>query len=168
MGVALHGFRLVRFAGPNGCAHHLLARAGRPSYPNYDQSAEDAADSLLDATFATLTSWCARWWLPWQCRAGDHRSTVVGEADVLSGLVYTDTPSEIDLDEDVGMRTIDVWVARGRHDRIALGTAPDAATFWAAVDAEPSEHPDDLVRPGERLRVLFLTERSGEGDLRDI
>ena len=56
---------------------------------------------------------------------------MIGEADVLSGLVYTDAPSELDLLEDVGMRTIDVWVARGRHDRIALGSAPDAATFWA-------------------------------------
>jgi hypothetical protein len=33
---------------------------------------------------------------------------VVGEADVLSGLVLTDAQSEIDLLDDIGMRTIDV------------------------------------------------------------
>ena len=53
VGFPLHVFRLMRFGGPGGCAHHLLAWAGRPSHPDYDQSAEDAADSLLDATLAT-------------------------------------------------------------------------------------------------------------------
>jgi hypothetical protein len=163
----LQVFRLVQFDGPDGCAHHLLARAGRPSYPNYDQSAEDAAESLVDSTLATLTRWCARWWLPRQCRADDHRSTVMGETDVTSGIVFTD--AEIDLLDDVGMRTIDIWVAGGRRGRIALGQAPDAATFWAAVDAgPPPEYADDLARPGEGLRVLFLTDRSGEGDLRNV
>ena len=168
VGVPLQVFRLVQFDGPDGCAHHLLARAGRPSYPNYDQSAEDAAESLVDSTLATLTRWCARWWLPRQCRADDHRSTVMGETDVTSGIVFTDAPAEIDLLDDVGMRTIDIWVAGGHRSGIALGLAPDAATFWSAVDAEPPDHADDLVRPGEGLRVLFLTDRSGEGNLRDV
>jgi hypothetical protein len=93
---------------------------------------------------------------------------VMGETDVTSGIVFTDAPSEIDLLDDVGMRTIDIWVAGGRRSRIALGLAPDAATFWSAVDAEPPDHADDLVRPGEGLRVLLLTDRSGEGNLRDV
>jgi hypothetical protein len=161
-------FRLVRFDGPDGCAHHLLARAGRPSYPNYDQSAEDAAESLLDSTLAILTGWCARWWIPRQCRANDHRPVVMGETDDSWGLVFTEAPSEIDLADDIGMRTLDIWIAGGRQNQIALAHAPDAATFWAAVDAEPPDHADDLVRPGEGLHVLFLTDRSGSGNLRDI
>jgi hypothetical protein len=168
MGVPLQILRLVRFDGPAGCTHHLLARAGRPSYPNYDQSAEDAAESLVGSSLAILTGWCARWWLPWQCRADGHRSVMVGETDDSEGIIYTEAPSEIDLAADVGMRTLDIWVARGSGHRIALGHAPDAATFWAAVDAEPPDDADDLVRPGAGLHVLFLTDRSGEGDLRDV
>ena len=167
MGIALEVFRLVRFDGAAGCRHHLLARAGRPSYPNFDQSAEDAAESLLESTLATLTAWCARSLLPRLCRAGDHRVAVVGETDY-EGVLYPDTSQDIDLLHDIGMRTVDIWVAGGPHNQLALALADDARTFWSAVAADPPAFVDDLVRPGEALRVLFITDRSGAGDLRNL
>lgn len=167
VGIALQAFRLVRFDGAGGCTHHLLARAGRPSYPNYSQTAEDAADNFANATFATLTQWCARWWVPMRCRASDHSVVFVGETDC-EGVWYPETSQEIDLLEGPGMRMVDIWVAVGPGQRLALALTDDAERFWSAVEAEPPEDGDDFLRPGEGLRVLFLTDRSGSGDLRDL
>ncbi|WP_219414825.1 hypothetical protein [Pseudonocardia nigra] len=61
------------------------------------------------------------------------------------------------------MRLIEVWVAVDGRGGMALGAARDADEFWAGVD-DTSE----LQRPDEPLEVVLLTERSGDGDLRDV
>lgn len=168
MGSAVRSFRLVRFDGP-GCAHHVLLRAGRPAYPNPDQGAEDAADDLLEVTLRGLTQWAGRWWVRWECRGTGHEPQPVAETDGY-GLVEL-RGAGVDLEDDVGMCTLDVWVtthgaamALGVPGDPAVGAA-DAGAFAAAA-AEQVEPARDWPPP-RLLRVLLLTDRSGDGDLRD-
>jgi hypothetical protein len=158
-------FRLVRATGNTGCEHHVLLRAGRPSYPNADQGAEDAADALPDFLMDALTAWWERWVLPAQCRwAGRepsaHALSVTAEPVDIVG------PESLDLHDDVGMRSLDVWIA-GRRDGpgAVLGTVSDPAAFRAATADETDR---GILDPPVRLRVLLLAEGSGDGDLRDV
>lgn len=149
-------FRLVRATGETGCAHHVLLRAGRPSYPNADQGAEDAADALPDVVMDALTAWWKRWVLPAQCRWAGHEPGA-HELAVVADQVDVVESGPVDLHDDVGMRSLDVWIA-DRRDRpgIVLATVPDEET-----DGE-------TLGPPVRLRVLLLAEGSGDGNLRDV
>jgi hypothetical protein len=164
MGIALQEFRLVRATGKAGCDHHLLVRSGRPSYPNADQGAEDAADSFPGVVMDALTAWWKQWVLPAQCRwagnePGEHDFAVTDPVDVVES-------ESVDLYNDPGMRSLDVWVAdRGRGHGAVVGAVADAAAFRAAA-AEESD--GEALGPPARLRVLLLAEGSGAGDLRDV
>lgn len=170
MGSAFPVYRLVRFAGAGeGCAHHLLLRAGRPSYPNYSQTADDAAEDLPDVIMTALTDWCRRWYLrrhqSVDCGVDEH--AVVGEWPV--EVVEPPGGGGVDLDADVGMRSLDVWAAQNDADTMTvIASTSDGDAFWAGVRSEWSDGAPWLKRPGGPLRVLFLTDRSGAGDLREI
>lgn len=164
MGVPLEVFRLLRLDGDRGCVHHLLVRAGRPSYPNASQWADDAANHLPDVLIDALTSWCLRWRPFTDCRSPWHGPTVLSET--VSEVVYPE-PAGVDLDTGTGMHPLDLWIAGNAAGQTVIGVAADAAPFWAAIEADGSEVAG-LQRPGRGLRVLFLTDRSGCGDLRDL
>ena len=68
MGIGTDVFEAVRYEGES-CVHHVLLRAGRPSYPNADQGAEDAADAFAESAMAHLRGWFERWRLPRLCPA---------------------------------------------------------------------------------------------------
>jgi hypothetical protein len=165
MGSPTRVFRLVRATGTTGCTHHLLLRAGRPSYPNADQGAEDAAEALPDAVMDALTAWWKRWVLPAQCRwagheLGAHELAVVADpVDVIGS-------GAVDLHDDVGMRSLDVWIA-DRRDRpgVVLAAVPDAPGFSTIVKEEAN---GEILGPPVQLRVLLLADGSGDGDLRDV
>ena len=80
MGIAAEIWRAVRYDGRSGCAHELLLQAGRPSAPNADLGALDAADALADGALDHLQPWFERWRLPGVC-ADEHVPTVVGHAE---------------------------------------------------------------------------------------
>lgn len=159
-------FRLVRAVGESGCEHHLLLRAGRPSYPNADQGAEDAADALPDFLMNALTAWWKRWVLPAQCRwAGHGRGEY--ELAVVTDHVTVVGPGWLDLqEEDVGMRSFDVWMAdrRDGHGAVVAMVADEAAFRAAAKETTDGE----VLGVPVRLRVLFLAEGSGDGNIRDV
>jgi hypothetical protein len=143
----------------------VLLRAGRPSYPNADQGAEDAADALPDAVMDALTAWWKRWVLPAQCRWAGHEPGA-HELAVVADHVDVIGSGPVDLHDDVGMRSLDVWIA-DRRDRpgVVLATVPDAPGFCTVVEEETD---GEILAPPERLRVLLLAEGSGDGDLRDM
>jgi hypothetical protein len=166
MGAPMRTFRLVRAVGGNGCDHHLLLRAGRPSYPNADQGAEDAAGALTDSLMEALTAWWTRWVLPAQCRWAGHEPGRY-ELAVIADDVTVVGPGSLELeDKDVGMRSFDVWIADRRDGYGAvLATVADADAFRAAAEEETD---GEVLGPPVRLRVLFLAEGSGDGDLRNV
>jgi hypothetical protein len=156
VGSALRTFRLVRAAGA-GCGHHLLLRAGRPSYPDADQGAEDAADAFADHVMAALTTWWARWVLPAQCRRAGHGPTP-HELAVVADPVEVGDDSDV-LHHDDGMRTLDVWLAHRRDGGAVIATDPRGLA---------AEDDDGPLGPAVPLRVLLLAEGSGDADLRDV
>ena len=82
---------------------------------------------------------------------GEHELAVVADpVDVIRS-------GPVDLHDDVGMRSVDVWIA-DRRDRpgVVISAVPDAPGF------------STILGPPVRLRVLLLTEGSGDGDLRDV
>jgi hypothetical protein len=89
-------WRAVRYDGRSGCAHELLLQAGRPSAPNADQGALDAADAFADGSLDHLQAWFERWHLPSSC-PDEHEAVVVGHAE-----------ESFDL-EGPGFRTVEVW-----------------------------------------------------------
>jgi hypothetical protein len=156
MGSAMRTFRLVRATGAD-CEHHLLLRVGRPSYPNADRTAEDAADDFPAVVMDALTAWWTRWVLPARCRWDGHEPGP-HQVGVVADHVEVGFESE-DLREDDGMRTFDVWLARHGDGRgTVLSTDPHA---------EALHPPDGTIGPAVPLSVLLLAEGSGDGDLRD-
>jgi hypothetical protein len=158
-------FRLVRATGTTGCEHHVLLRAGRPSYPNADQGAENAADALPDYLFDALTAWWKRWVLPAQCRWAGHEPGA-HELAVVADPVDVVGSGSLDLQDDVGMRSLDVWISDRRDGGGAvLAAVSDASAFRAAVEEETD---GEILGPPVRRRVLLLAEGSGDGNLRDV
>jgi hypothetical protein len=166
VGSAMCVFRLIRTTGTGGCEHHVLIRAGRPSYPNADQGAENAADSFPTFLMDAMAAWWKRWVLPAQCRWAGHQPgahELVVVADPVE-VLWSEGP---DLHDDVGMRPLDIWVAaRQELPGAVVVTAPTASAARAALDEAQSD--EGPLGPPTRLRVLLLTERSGEGNLRDL
>ena len=139
MGIAMRGFRLVHAAGPAGCDHYVLLRAGRPSYPNADQGSADAADAYPEMIMDGLTGWWRRWVLPAQCRWAGHapadHELRVTEPVAVAVLDDDGESGRVDLYEDAGLRSFDVWIARRAAGAGAvIATAPAAEAF--AEEAE--------------------------------
>jgi hypothetical protein len=88
VGIETDLYRRVRYAG-NSCAHDLLMRATRPSAPNADHGALDAADAFAEGSLAHLQRWFETWRLPSLC-SGTH--TVGEPVDDESGETYVDDP----------------------------------------------------------------------------
>jgi hypothetical protein len=145
--------------------HHLLARAGRPGYPNASQGAEDAADAFADSALDHLTQWWIRWRLPGDCRS-DHTHRILAVAED-GGLVFDDgLPNDPDLSAGPGLRTVRFfWTAVSDHPGwMVLGAARDEATFWAST--ADSDEVFRLDRPAHFVSAYFLTDSDGSGDLR--
>lgn len=164
MGSPMRVFRLVRATGAAGCEHHALLRAGRPSYPNADQGAEDAADAFPDVVMGALAAWWVRWLVPAECRWAGHERGPYDLA-VVADAVDVVGPGSADLHDDVGMRSVEVWMVDRRDRRgVVLAAVPDAPALLAAAE----EADGAVLGPPVRLRVLLLAEGSGDGDLRDV
>jgi hypothetical protein len=165
MGIPTPVFRLSESAGPAGCVHHLLARAGRPGAPGADAGAEDAADAFAASALDHLTAWWRRWLLPRDCRQ-EHAHRVVGETSQV--VVDDGLAGDPDLWSGPGLRTVEVWVAAGGHAGwVVLGAARDEAAFWAAVAGDGDLAGERLDRPARLLVAYLLTDGDGAGDLRD-
>jgi hypothetical protein len=165
MGSATQVFRLCRGTGAAGCVHHLLVRAARPSYPNADVGAEDAADAFASSALDHLTEWWLRWWLPADCRS-EHANRIIGET---SHLVFDERlADDPDLWAGPGLRKVGVWAATGdRSGWLVLGAAGDEAAFWAAIAEDEDLDGVRLDRPATFVPAYFLTDLDGSGDLRD-
>jgi hypothetical protein len=161
VGIATPVFRLYRSRGAGGCEHHLLARAGRPSYPNHDAAAEQAADAFASSALDHLTGWWTRWLLPTQC-SGSHEYVTVGETSYVAA---DDGP---DLWDGPGLREVDLYFATAERDILVIGAADDESVFWLGVGDEPDLETVGLTRPARRIRVDFLTDLDGGGDLHDL
>jgi hypothetical protein len=96
VGIATQVWRGVRYDGPSGCAHELLLQAGRPSAPNADQGALDAAEAFAEGSLDHLQAWFVRWRLPSLC-AEEHTETLVGRCE-----------ERVDLDGP-GFRRVRLW-----------------------------------------------------------
>ena len=96
MGIATEVWCSVRYDGRSGCAHELLVQAQRPSAPNADQGACDAADAFADAALEHLRAWFERWRLPSLC-SDEHSAVVVGRSE---------EPCDVD---GSGFRWVDVY-----------------------------------------------------------
>ena len=161
VGIATPVFRLYRSRGAGGCEHHLLARAGRPSYPNHDAAAEEAADAFATSALDHLTGWWTYWLLPATCD-GTHEHSTVGETSFVAA---DDGP---DLWDGTGLREVDLWFATGERDVLVIGAVHEEEVFWLGVGDEPDLETASLARPARRVRVDFLTDLDGSGDLRQL
>jgi hypothetical protein len=88
VGIETDVYRTIRYAGAS-CSHALLLRATRPSGPNADQGALDAADAFVAGWLEHLQRWFESWWLPSLC-AQAH--TASAPEDDESGETYVDDP----------------------------------------------------------------------------
>ena len=165
MGSATQVFRLCQSTAADGCVHYLLARAARPSYPNADAGAEDAADAFAASALDHLTGWWARWRLPVDCRS-EHAHRIIGET---SHVVFDDgLTDDPDLEAGQGLRTVDVWMATGDYPGfMVIGAARDQAAFWVGVAEDDDLDRVRLDRPARLVSAYFLTDLDGSGDLRD-
>lgn len=113
-----------------------------------------------------LTAWWERWVLPAQCRWAGHEPGV-HQLAVVADPVDVVGSGAPDLHDDVGMRSLEVWIA-ARRDRpgAVLAAVPDAFAFHAAAEHEVVG--GEMLGPPVQLRVLLLAESSGDGDLRDL
>lgn len=156
MGTQLTQFRLYRYTCAEECQHKLLVRVSRPSYPNHDQSAEDAAEDFADSAADHLRTWWQRWLLPRDC-CREHESQ-------LMKVLYEAISEELD---GPGLREMVVWEVAIDDDRI-IGAASTEERFWRLLDDYYG--PDDIPTSERRVvshSVYFLTEQDGAGDLRD-
>ncbi|MER6943870.1 hypothetical protein ABT294_07595 [Nonomuraea sp. NPDC000554] len=156
MGIQLTQFRLYRYTCAEECQHKLLVRVNRPSYPNYDQSAEDAAEDFADSAANHLRTWWQRWLLPRDCRR-EHESRLMN--------VSQEAISE-ELDGP-GLREMLVWETAIDGDPI-IGAASTEGEFLRQLNDYYG--PDDLPTSARQVvshSVYFLTEQDGAGDLRD-
>jgi hypothetical protein len=71
--------RRSRYAGA-GCEHHLLLQVTRPSYPNADAGAEEAAYAFQESAFAHLRGWYEAWVLARIC-ADAHEVELLGDLE---------------------------------------------------------------------------------------
>ncbi len=96
MGIATEVWRSVRYDGRSGCEHHLLLQVARPSAPNADQGAVDAADAFADSAHAHQRAWFEEWRLGSLC-GDEHAAEVIGRAEAF-----------FDVDGP-GFRWVEVW-----------------------------------------------------------
>lgn len=155
MGIQLTQFRLYQYAHTKDCVHKLLVRVNRPSYPNYSQTADNAAEDFADSAAEHLRTWWQRWLLPSSCDR-EHESRLL---EVLYDPITDDLLGP-------GLRQLMIWVATV-DDEPLFGTASTEDEFWYLVN-DYSPESAQLPRPQAVAHsVYFLTERDGEGDLRD-
>jgi hypothetical protein len=155
MGSQITQFRLYQYSFSEECAHELLVRVNRPSYPNYSQAADDAAEDYADSAADHLRSWWERWLLPRDCRR-EHRSRLLD-------VVCESVSDELD---GPGLRQLTVWVTMV-DDEPVLGTAVTEEEFWREFEDCDPEVVQETRPPAVSHNVYFLTERTGELDLRD-
>jgi hypothetical protein len=95
MGIESDVYRTIRYAGPS-CSHTLLLRASRPSAPNADQGALDAADAFVDGALLHLQAWFEAWRLPSLCTESHAPGTPEDDESGETGV------------DDPGFRWVDV------------------------------------------------------------
>lgn len=151
MGIALDVYHLVRLEGP-GCAHHLLVQVVRPEYPNWSQSAEDAADAEQRRKLEQVIPLAAATLCP-----DAHGVVVEGE---FQGLPLGDM-----FYESTSRCWVDLWVAETRfgHPWIVLGVVPTEANFWSGVAEDPDIAFLEPHQPARRVRAYFVQERDFPG-----
>jgi hypothetical protein len=156
MGIWLAEFRLYLYACHEECAHVLLLRVNRPSYPNYDQTAEDAAEAFADSAADHLRTWWERWLLPRECRR-EHQSQ-------LTDVVYDSIGDEL---EGPGLHPLRVWIVDVDGEKVLVAAATEDV-LWSQVEDHVGPESADMPRKRSVAHdVYFLTEQSGRLDLRD-
>jgi hypothetical protein len=156
MGSQITQFRLYQYSFTEECVHELLVRVNRPAYPNYSQTSDDAAEDFADSAADHLRKWWQRWLLPRDCRR-EHESRLL---DVM----YETISDELD---GPGLQQLTVWVTVVDDDPV-LGIAATEEEFWRELEDYDPEVASQKPRPqAVAHNVYFLTEQSGELDLRD-
>ncbi|MFB4271228.1 hypothetical protein [Nonomuraea sp. GTA35] len=156
MGFQVTQFRLYRYAFREECQHDLLVRVNRPSYPNYDQTADEAAEDFADSAADHLRTWWQRWLLPRDCRR-EHESR-------LMNVFYQAISDELN---GPGLQKMMVWEVVV-DDETIIGVASTEEELYRQVNDYYA--PDDVPKPPRQAiahTIYFLTEQDGTGDLRD-
>ncbi|MER6434612.1 hypothetical protein ABT272_44830 [Streptomyces sp900105245] len=155
MGMGIEVIELIRYESSEGCRHHVVLRAGRPSYSGAVQTEEDAAEDFVNESFERLRIWFERWRLPKFCPC-EHSITRRLRADLESVCV---TEADFDLLMGSGFRWVVIWLA-DLADRLILGSAESEASFWQAMRRSDGAH--ILLE-----RVYLLTDQGANGSLRE-
>lgn len=146
MGAPLTIYNLYELVGAN--QRHLLVKAERPEFPNWDQNAEDAAIDAVDSHFTSLVA-------AQQHRLGFTGTTLIGtweDAYPKGDVFYTDQSDIL----------VDVWITTdtkyGRY--FAFGIAKSEEDFWNALRELHADGDlwgfEEFVRPATCQRVLLL------------
>lgn len=156
MGVQLTQFRLYLYTYADECQHKLLVRVNRPSYPNADQVADDAAGNFADSAADHLRTWWQRWLLRLDCRR-EHESRLMN--------ISTEAISE-ELDGP-GLRRLLVWETLIDDDAIIGAASTEEGFRRQLYDYYGPDDPPPSDFQVVSHSVYFMTEQSGTGDLRD-
>src|SRR5262245_182111 len=147
MAAALQIYRIYRWRSSDR-ERLVLARATRPEFPNWSQTAEDAAIDEVDARFAAvLTS--DRTGLP----AGNTEFIATWEGGYPDGDVFCGDASGVE---------IEVWLTFDTLHKgyFVFGIQADENCFWATIHEmhEVGEVYDIAAysRPALRVKVLFV------------
>ena len=94
--------------------------------------------------------------------------TAPHEHDTVGETSHVAADDGIDLWDGPGLREVDLWFATGQPDVLVIGSAHEEEVFWLGVGDEPELESQALTRPARQVRVDFLTDLDGGGDLRDL
>jgi|SRR5262245_690779 len=147
MGAPLDIFRLYRWRGDH-CERLVLAKATRPDFPNWSQSAEDSAIDEVDARFAAVLE-KAKSGIP----GGNTEFMAAWEGGYPDGDVFYGDASSVE---------VEIWLTFDTVHKgyFVFGVQYEEAHFWEALK-ELHEHGEvcDLAeysRPAQRVNVLFV------------
>src|SRR5262249_31549115 len=147
MGAALDIYRLYRWRG-NHHERFVLAKATRPEFPNWSQTAEDAAVRAVDARFSAMLTGEGTG-LP----GGSLEFIAAWEGGFPDGDVFYGDASSIE---------VEVWLTCDNVHKgyFVFGVQPDEARFWGSLREmhELGEVCDlaEYSRPAQRVKVLFV------------
>jgi len=157
MGIQFTEFRLYEYTSAQECVHKLLVRVNNPSYPNSDLGAENAAANFADSAADHLRTWWQRWLLPTECRREHESRLVLTAPDAVTEVLH-----------GLGLCSLTIWAVDDYDDDLTLV----AAATEDELNSQLREYfgPEDVLafpRSPVAHDVYFITEQTGEGDLRD-
>lgn len=147
MGASLDIFRLYRL--PEALAdRHLLVKAQRPEFPNWSQSAEDAAIEEVERRFGAII---ARETGPGTSSNAEPVASWEGGYPV--GDCFYQSASGVELDIWFSLDTVHTGY-------FVFGAHQDEASFWTSVEELSRDGKirpiTDYARPAKRAQVRFV------------